>query len=597
MRVISKPPIWPILTAALCLGACVAEINAPEEEFIASQWRWQYPVPTGNDLHDVWGFADGQLFVVGEVGTILHDDGSWALEPMDVPTTEDLHAVWGASPDDVFAVGRCGMIVHYNGEYWEIVQGPTDETLHDIWGTSSDAIFAVGDNGTFLRYDGSHWAVTPTHTHLTLKSVWASAPDDVYLIEGYQTILHFGGAGFSIVDTDSAEYNGLNSVWGRSESEVYVAGSSGVVLTYNGIEWTDDRIGGYDDLADIWVTGDTIIFTVGDGHLGVSYPDGSKHYGYDTANNNKGYRAVWSPGDTTAYAVGDNGMISRFDTQPPWERYGYDAGINRDFWGVWGSGPDNVYAIGNGIHYYNGTSWHGNWLISSNFRDVWGFGSSYIFIVGAEGRFMTATGPGPSEHKSWRFHDHIGLWGVWGTSPNDIYIVGERGKIVSGRVGNWATPASDNEHTLLDVHGSTRTNPEWKPEPFVVAVGAEGTILHAGEPWTRQPSGTAQPLYGVWVYSERSAFAVGESGTILTFNGAEWQKAGSGTTKWLSCVWGTTPIDVWAGGEGGTLLHFDGAAWTSVKPITKQVIRGIWGSASGDVFAVGGNNMVLHYGD
>jgi hypothetical protein len=571
MRTLEKTTIWLAITATFGLAACTSEVNVPQQEFVASEWRWQHPFPTGNDLNGVWGFGDGELFVVGDVGTAFHDDGSWAFEQMELPTTEDLHAVWGASPDDVFAVGRFGMIVHYNGDYWEVVPGPTDETLHDIWGTANDAIFAVGDNGTFLRHDGSTWAKVSTPTNLPLRSVWASAPDDVYTIEGDREILHFDGAEFASVETGLDINWKLNAVWGRTASEIYVVGESRNVVSFDGTQWakTDNHTRDYND---IWVTDDTTF-----------------------AATNR-LRGVWSPGGRKAYAVGEGGWILRFDQLPHWESYGHGWNYSYDLLSVWGSSPDNVYAVGEEIYYFDGTTWHEGW-VSGDYRDVWGFGPNYLVLVGVDGELLEVTGIEPGHRKDWHFYDGVGLWGIWGLSRNDMYIVGERGKLLRGRVFDWQTPGSDNTNTLLDIHGTTVRHPEWQMDPFVVAVGVEGTILHNGETWTRMESGTEQALYGVWAYSDQAAFAVGANGAIVEWDGGRWTPMRSGTTNWLTCVWGTNPVDVWAGGTDGTLLHFDGDRWAGVRPIAKQAILGLWGSGSGDVFAVGNNTMVLHYGD
>ena len=38
--------------------------------------EWQHPLPQGNDLRRMWGFADGTFYAAGEAGTVVHFDGS-----------------------------------------------------------------------------------------------------------------------------------------------------------------------------------------------------------------------------------------------------------------------------------------------------------------------------------------------------------------------------------------------------------------------------------------------------------------------------------------------------------------------------------------
>ena len=81
----------------------------------AADWTWQNPLPQGNNLTAVWGSSGSDVFAVGDLGTILHYDGSsWSA--MSSGTTNDLWGVWGSSGSNVFAVGDFGTILHYGNE-------------------------------------------------------------------------------------------------------------------------------------------------------------------------------------------------------------------------------------------------------------------------------------------------------------------------------------------------------------------------------------------------------------------------------------------------------------------------------------------------
>jgi hypothetical protein len=63
-------------------------------------WERQNPLP---GLSGVWGSSGGDIFAVGDYGTIVHYDGTdWS--PMSSGTTAWLSGVWGSSGGDVFAV-------------------------------------------------------------------------------------------------------------------------------------------------------------------------------------------------------------------------------------------------------------------------------------------------------------------------------------------------------------------------------------------------------------------------------------------------------------------------------------------------------------
>jgi|GEM_PF-3980547 len=60
-------------------------------------------------------------------------------------------------------------------------------------------------------------------------------------------------------------------------------------------------------------------------------------------------------------------------------------------------------------------------------------------------------------------------------------------------------------------------------------------------------------------------------------------------------IWGSSASDVFAIGDSGTLLHYDGQSWNSVDIGTTNGLGGIWGSSASDIFAVGLSGTVLHY--
>jgi hypothetical protein len=139
--------------------------------------------------------------------------------------------------------------------------------------------------------------------------------------------------------------------------------------------------------------------------------------------------------------------------------------------------------------------------------------------------------------------------------------------------------------------------------PFILI----GVLLICGKPlvaiggeWFTMASGTLKGLNGVWGSSGSDVFAVGESGTILHYDGNAWFPMDSGTTKYLYGIWGSSGSDVFAVGESGTILHYDGNAWSPMDSGTNQTLWGIWGASENDVFAVGGcaypiANTILHY--
>ena len=152
----------------------------------------------------------------------------------------------------------------------------------------------------------------------------------------------------------------------------------------------------------------------------------------------------------------------------------------------------------------------------------------------------------------------------------------------------WTTMTSGTTKYLFGVWGNSASD--------VFAVGNSGTILHYnGTTWLSMTSGTTQELRGVWGSSGNDVFAVGYYGTILHYNGTSWSTMSSGGTAHLMSVWGSSGNDVFAVAQGGTILHYNGTTWSSMTSGTTQHLWDVWGNSGSDVFAVGYYGTIVHY--
>ena len=145
-------------------------------------------------------------------------------------------------------------------------------------------------------------------------------------------------------------------------------------------------------------------------------------------------------------------------------------------------------------------------------------------------------------------------------------------------------------------------------EDDVWAVGDSGTILHYdGSNWSTVSSPTSNSLRSISPAWKDDIWAVGVSGTIIRYSGAGgWNAVSpSPTTELLNSVSTLGSGEAWAVGILGGIFHFNGSGWSEVLP--KPTDRGLYGVAavsSGDVWAVGEGHAyptiehatVFHYG-
>lgn len=138
-------------------------------------------------------------------------------------------------------------------------------------------------------------------------------------------------------------------------------------------------------------------------------------------------------------------------------------------------------------------------------------------------------------------------------------------------------------------------------EPVRVVVGLVRRAICRDAFCWQNPLPQGGDLRGALALAADDAWAVGDSGLILHWNGAFWapvplpQDVPVSGRFALSRVWAARPDDVWVVGTGGLVLRGDAQALRRVESGTKLAITSITGSGPDDVWAVGNSGAVLRW--
>nr|WP_298413750.1 hypothetical protein [uncultured Halomonas sp.] len=153
----------------------------------------------------------------------------------------------------------------------------------------------------------------------------------------------------------------------------------------------------------------------------------------------------------------------------------------------------------------------------------------------------------------------------------------------------------------------------WASESEVFVVGDEGMVLHFdgtsaddGSLWHRMETPVRLPLHAIWGNDRSRLYAVGWMGTILHFDGHQWHLQRGGiiderTERFAACeentplfaITGDETGRAWAVGDDGMILAFDGETWQREASHTTINLRGITRTPNGQLYAVGGEGTVL----
>jgi photosystem II stability/assembly factor-like uncharacterized protein len=190
------------------------------------------------------------------------------------------------------------------------------------------------------------------------------------------------------------------------------------------------------------------------------------------------------------------------------------------------------------------------------------------------------------------------------SSPNEGWLGGVEAlghwtaNGASGSLTSWPLPDRSPLTSVALPPGS----PGEAGESGALAVGFDGTTLSydASAGWLVQPTpprARKLNLLGVAFAGPASAFAVGEFGVILHWDGASWSEdpqSTSLTDSQLNAVAFAQSGEGWAVGADGTILHYDGSSWSKEQPpqadsgvdITSVAVAG------SEAFAVAAGNLI-----
>lgn len=340
--------------------------------------------------------------------------------------------------------------------------------------------------------------------------------------------------GFVVQTTDTTGVAGvararwqLGSTVGSQKVVARVSGAQpdSVVFTANGIasvQWQSVGIPTSGEILDIWALGnDTLWVTTGSGEILRSGDSGSS-WAFTQPAGFGSLWGVWGTGSDTTWVVGEDAeQLFTTDGGATWTNaLSGQAGVDTAY-SVWGTDVDSVFVAGtDSVHFATGfaTTKVLSTQAAGSFREVWGLNPVVLWAVGTDGS-VGEVWLSTDEGNNWSLEtpantpDAALYWSVWGTAMTDVFAVGEDAQAAGGLVAHeagagWFRVATTSA-VLRDVHGTGPSN----------------------------------------------AYAVGDAGTVLRYDGTNWFELPPPTAAGLRAVWVTPDGTVWVGGTGGTLLR------------------------------------------
>lgn len=270
-----------------------------------------------------------------------------------------LYGISGSGPGDAWAVGEAGVIVRWNGHDWRLHPYRAPGHLRDVCSLSATDVWAVGANGLVVHFDGTSWSVIPSGTNASLRAVWSAANGEVWMVGDSNVVLRRDASGV-VMPIVSAEPHEWHDIAGTGPRDIWIVGNSGAIARWDGTALRSFASGTTAELNAMWFG------TGADGWI-VGSPD-------EAADGSS----------AEAIALHWNGAtLTRTSTS-----------TREPLIGVWGSGPGDVWAVGQNFGRNEAHSrrpvlhWDGNaWVPRATgaagwYAGIWGDGSGAVWAVG-----------------------------------------------------------------------------------------------------------------------------------------------------------------------------------------------------------------------
>lgn len=386
----------------------------------------------------IWGSAPNDIWAVGAPGVVDHWDGSmW--RPASIDNGLLLFSVWGSGSNDVWVGGYDGALLHFNGASWQSVQSGTKNEITAIAGTGAQDAWFLTAWGEFQHWNGRAWSKIDTGPRTNLYGVWGTDVNNVWAVGAQGSIIHWDGATWTADPTAPPSASILGGVWGSGPSNIWVVGGEGTILRWRGSGWVPYAKVSERALSAVWGSSRNDIWAVGD-HV-ILHWDGSAWSQDPSPAAAHDFRNVWGSASNDVWACGASGSIVHWDGAV-WAEV--TSRTTQDLHGIWGSGPKDVWIGGSSgtVLHWDGTAFS-SVPVPTGFQDllwaVWGSAADNVYFVGIADLSDLSSRPAPVLHWDGSrlarvpLAVYLPLTGIWGSSREDLWVVGGTGAVLRYR--------------------------------------------------------------------------------------------------------------------------------------------------------------------
>jgi hypothetical protein len=382
--------------------------------------------------------------------------------------------------------------------------------------------------------------------------------------------------------------NGIDAVFARTPSDVWLVGIDGIILHWNGASFTPYDVTN-DDLYGVWAASSTFAVAAA-----YDYPNQTEYL--LRWDGNTWTRWMDSPvpnGDAIWGTSANDFWIAGWPGAAHWDgtKFTVDNTPIGDV--ISGAAADDIF-IGQpqatAMFHYDGKSWTQMPAPPDGVKSIAAMGGGKAWMCA--GTDLTVPMPAYWDGAAWTTPDstmtscqHIftpDRSTVWASSYTDVFEL-------SG--GKWASLYHGPDN-IISLGGSSSSD--------IWAAGIGGEILRGGTQGMTELA-HARPLTNrsVWPVGPNDAWVAspGAMGVLRWKDGQPADSWAAANPRAVNDVMGRSASDLWVVGAAGLAAHYDGTSWTEVDVAGPNApdLYGVWENAPTEVWAVGKNETTWLY--
>ena len=229
--------------------------------------------------------------------------------------------------------------------------------------------------------------------------------------------------------------------------------------------------------------------------------------------------------------------------------------------------------------------------VQTNLRGVWGSSADDFWLVGDKGRIAHNSCKSLAPRSSGTAKD---LYAVGGRNANDVVIAGD------GVILHWDGVTLSDDTPKLAPNTIFRSVHAPADGSTIVVAGDAGVVLRRSKDgvWSQESTNSAANIQSIFAVGSGQIWAMAEQGSALKLSGGAWSptKMPKATTT-LRAVTASPNGRLFAAGDEGYLAATTDGTWeaTLANDPDGRDLFGLWAQSDTDCWAIGGKGALLHY--